>query len=83
MYTRLHKITQVLTQNREEAQNGLVTVGRKLNGLEGNIKAEVLTSVNALIQNHTEQEWKDQDESRVRHNHPKMPYHLGGGDGPK
>ena len=77
MYTRLHKITQVLTQNREEAQNGMVAIDRKLRGLGANIKAEVLTSANTIIQNHTAQEWKEQDESRVRHNRPKTPYHLG------
>ena len=50
-----------------------------MNGLGENIKDEVLTSVNALIQMHTDQEWKDQDESTVRHNHPKVPYRTGGG----
>ena len=34
MYDELHRIMQVLTQNREEeAQNGLVAIDRKLNGV--------------------------------------------------
>ena len=73
--TEFNKITQVSTQSREEeAHNGIVTIDQKLNGL----KAEVLTSANALIQNQSGQDWKDH-ESRVRHGRPKMPYHLWGG----
>ena len=79
MYDELHKIMQLLTQNREAARNGLAAIDRKLNWFGGNIKAEVLTGMNTLIQNHTEQEWKDQDEYRVRQNRPEIPYHLGGG----
>ena len=56
IFTELNKITQVLTQNREEeAPNGLVTIDQKLNGL----KEEVLESANALIQNHSDREWKE------------------------
>ena len=44
MFAELNKITQVLTQNREEAHSGIVTIDQKLNGL----KAEALTSVNTL-----------------------------------
>ena len=40
------------------------------------LEAEALTSANALIRNHSGREWKER-ESRVRHGHPKMPYHLG------
>ena len=72
MFTELNKITQVLTHNREEARNVLVTIGPKLNGLE----AEALTSLNTLIHHHSEQEWQDR-ESSVRHGHPKIPYHRG------
>ena len=73
MFTELHKITHVLTQNREEGLNGLVTSDRKSNGLT----AEVLTSVNTLIQNHSGSEWKEHGASRVRHGRTSMPYHLG------
>ena len=58
MRDELHKILQLLTQSREEAQNGMVSIGRKLNGSEDNIKAEVLTSAIALIQNYAGREWK-------------------------
>ena len=81
MCTELHKITQALTQNREESHNGLVTIDRKLNVLND----EVLTSANARIQKHSGQEWKEHGESRVRQNHPERPYHrwvgvvVGGG----
>ena len=54
MFTGLNKITQVLTQSREEEPHiGLVTIDRKLNGLQDG----ALTSVNALIRNHSEQDW--------------------------
>ena len=46
MLTELHKRTQLLTQNREEAHNGLVTIDQKLNWLKG----EVLTSANAHLE---------------------------------
>ena len=52
VFTELRKITQVLTQSREEEQNVLVTIDQKFNGLE----AEVLTCANALIQNHSDKE---------------------------
>ena len=48
----LHKIMQVLTQNREEeAQNVTVAIDRKLNVSKDYIKAEVLTSLDTLSQN--------------------------------
>ena len=40
---------------------GLVAMDQKLNGLEENIRVGVLTSVNATIQNHAEQERKTQN----------------------
>ena len=80
MYAELRKIMHVLTQNRGEAHNGLVKIDQKLNNLETNIKAEELTCVNALMQNRTDQEWKEQDESRDRHSHPEMSYHLWGNE---
>ena len=57
----------------------MVAIDRKLNGSKGNINDEALTIANALIQNRTEEEWKEMGESRVRRNNPKMPYHLGRG----
>ena len=71
-FTELNKITQVLTQRREESHNGLVTIDQKLNGLE----ADVLTRANTLIQNHSGEEWKEYGKSRVRHSRPKIPYQL-------
>ena len=72
MFTELRKITKVLSRNREEARNCLVTVDRKSNGLI----AEALTSANTPIRNHSGGEWKDRGESRVGRNRPKTPYHL-------
>ena len=77
MYTDVQKIIQELGQNREETQQtnkGLVEMGRKLMGLEENIRNEVWTSANTLNQNHTEQEPTTQKESMVRASHPQMPY---------
>ena len=51
-YDELRKIMQVLTPSREEAHNGLVAIGRKLNVSKYNIKTAVLTTENPLIQNH-------------------------------
>ena len=79
MYDGLHKIMQVLAQSREEAQNGMVAIGRKSHVMKDNIKDEVLESANTPIQNHSDREWKEKDESMVRRNHPKTPYHFGGG----
>ena len=75
MYAELRNIMQLLTQNRAEAENGPIAIDRKFNGLGKNIKAEALTSANSPIQNHTKNEWEYQDESRVTHSRPKMPYH--------
>ena len=57
MYAELHKITQLLKQNREEAQNGLGAIGQKLNVSKDHIKAEVLTSATAPIPNHSVKAW--------------------------
>ena len=78
MYAELHKIMQVLSQSREEAQNGRGAIGRKFDVSKDNIKAEVLTSANALIQNQSVKEWKEEDGSMFWRTHPEMPYHLGG-----
>ena len=78
VFTELHKITQLVTQSREAgARNGLVAIDQKLNGL----KAEALTSANALSQKDSDQGWKDHVESRDGRSRPKIPYHLGGGKG--
>ena len=56
MCAELHQIMQVLTINREEAKNGLVAIGRKLNVSKDNIKDEALTSSNPPNQQHSEKE---------------------------
>ena len=40
MYEELRKITQLLTQSRQEAQNGLVWIGRKLKDRANTLKME-------------------------------------------
>ena len=76
MYTDVLKLIQAPWKNREDTQHGLAAMGRKLNGLEENIRVGVLTSVDTLIQNHTDQERKTRHGSTVGHSEPKMP-HLG------
>ena len=73
MYTDVQKITHELGQNLDatkQTNKGLVATGRKLRGLGENIRNEVWTSVNTLIQTYTEQEPKTQKESMVRPSHP-------------
>ena len=78
LYTDMQEIIQELLLNREattKTNKELVPMGQKLKGLQENATNEVAKSVNALIQNYTDQMAKK--EPIVRANLPKMPY-LGG-----
>ena len=48
MCTDVLKITQALELNRDEAQRGLVAMGKKLMGSEGNVRSGDLTNAIAV-----------------------------------
>ena len=74
MYADVQKIIQEIGQNRAETQRRLVVMCQKLTGLEENIRNEISTIANTLIQNRKEQEPKTKKESRVSESPQEIPF---------